>query len=657
MLNTYKSTFDKILKSSDKNKVLYLDDITKKIINNIYSPNKLNEFKIVGIILIEDMITNLDEFIGVYILSSLDRVNSLNVVFNTNEKYIYFLQESPLEQYKSFQSSLIGLKTLAYINIDFQPMFDNYILNITENNIQTIVKHANIIKNNKSSFDFKNVIDNTNNNNIIIDIENTDKLIDKIVQWSYYHLLYNFDIFSYFTNYVARNDPYYCNLWNLNYENAIKFINNEAKLLDSIDKKSSNYKMFQYKKIYIIHHLDFLKKLESVLNSSHSFDISKYENLALTNEISKNEFIKNNIAIGIDNTDNANLIYSLPKTKILQTSEYYYYLNRPYSLKNNIINIIKSLKLQSSHNIFVLVDKITIGEVIEINSINSTNSDNSTNPIIILDRQKIDCYVSYENNSIEHNINNNDKCFKINYIVKHKEPIIMNDMNDIDDNNSNFYNIERKINDINKMNKDVINFDMTKFKDLSGEVASEIKHNYEKLQLIIQSSTYSKIEKNIANNKLFELSILIQKYKKITSKNKIEETKFKNNYEDDTDYYDFFENNENNEKKALLMDQLMDRSNEILQREQDVIKLTQSMNELNELFLDIYLMVNEQGQMLNNIESNILSASDFVEKGTKELTKSEKLQKKGNKYLKYILGATMTGAIILSTAVGIKLKP
>ena len=60
---------------------------------------------------------------------------------------------------------------------------------------------------------------------------------------------------------------------------------------------------------------------------------------------------------------------------------------------------------------------------------------------------------------------------------------------------------------------------------------------------------------------------------------------------------------------------------------QDIKALEQSVAELHQMFLDFALLVDRQGEALNNIELQVRQAVDHVEDGNKEVFESIELQK------------------------------
>lgn len=60
---------------------------------------------------------------------------------------------------------------------------------------------------------------------------------------------------------------------------------------------------------------------------------------------------------------------------------------------------------------------------------------------------------------------------------------------------------------------------------------------------------------------------------------------------------------------------------------QDVMTLEASVAELHQMFLDFALLTEQQGEMLDQIEFQVKSASDFVDEGNANMTEAVELQK------------------------------
>lgn len=64
---------------------------------------------------------------------------------------------------------------------------------------------------------------------------------------------------------------------------------------------------------------------------------------------------------------------------------------------------------------------------------------------------------------------------------------------------------------------------------------------------------------------------------------------------------------------------------------QDVLKLEQSVAELHQMFLDLALLVEQQGEMLDQIEFQVRTAADYVEQGNQEVVKAIRSQRSARK--------------------------
>ncbi|KAL8159880.1 hypothetical protein V2J09_001417 [Rumex salicifolius] len=62
-------------------------------------------------------------------------------------------------------------------------------------------------------------------------------------------------------------------------------------------------------------------------------------------------------------------------------------------------------------------------------------------------------------------------------------------------------------------------------------------------------------------------------------------------------------------------------------------EIEQSLTELHQLFLDMAVMVEAQGEQMDNIEHHVMNASHYVKDGTKELKTAKNHQKSSRKWL------------------------
>ncbi|XP_012615285.1 syntaxin-3 isoform X1 [Microcebus murinus] len=72
---------------------------------------------------------------------------------------------------------------------------------------------------------------------------------------------------------------------------------------------------------------------------------------------------------------------------------------------------------------------------------------------------------------------------------------------------------------------------------------------------------------------------------------------------------------------------------EIEGRHKDIVRLESSIKELHDMFMDIAMLVENQGEMLDNIELNVMHTVDHVEKARDETKKAVKYKSQARKNL------------------------
>ncbi|EDV24244.1 syntaxin 1.4 [Trichoplax adhaerens] len=89
----------------------------------------------------------------------------------------------------------------------------------------------------------------------------------------------------------------------------------------------------------------------------------------------------------------------------------------------------------------------------------------------------------------------------------------------------------------------------------------------------------------------------------------------------------------------------------IEQRYDDIMKLEKSIKELHDMFLDMAMLVESQGEMLDNIEHNTLSTVDYVQRATTDLSKAHTYQTAARKKLICIIVLVIILLIIITVAI------
>ncbi|KAL7225828.1 hypothetical protein ACSBR1_021061 [Camellia fascicularis] len=100
--------------------------------------------------------------------------------------------------------------------------------------------------------------------------------------------------------------------------------------------------------------------------------------------------------------------------------------------------------------------------------------------------------------------------------------------------------------------------------------------------------------------------------------------------------------------------QIMDTLAEIQERHDAVRDVERKLLELQQIFLDMAVLVDAQGDMLDNIESHVSSAVDHVQSGNTVLQKAKKLQRNSRKWT--CIAIMILLIIVVVVVVGV-LKP
>ncbi|XP_077149424.1 syntaxin-2 isoform X2 [Ranitomeya variabilis] len=87
--------------------------------------------------------------------------------------------------------------------------------------------------------------------------------------------------------------------------------------------------------------------------------------------------------------------------------------------------------------------------------------------------------------------------------------------------------------------------------------------------------------------------------------------------------------------------------NEIESRHKDIMKLESSIRELHDMFMDIAMLVETQGEMINNIEKNVENAADYIEHAKEETKKAVKYQSKSRRKMIFIIICVVVLVLIL----------
>ncbi|KAL2092411.1 hypothetical protein ACEWY4_012209 [Coilia grayii] len=92
--------------------------------------------------------------------------------------------------------------------------------------------------------------------------------------------------------------------------------------------------------------------------------------------------------------------------------------------------------------------------------------------------------------------------------------------------------------------------------------------------------------------------------------------------------------------------------NEIESRHQDIIRLESSIKELHDMFMDMAMLVENQGEMINNIEKNVTSAVDYIASAKEECKKAVRYQKKARRKKLYLAICVAVLILLLAIIIG-----
>ncbi|XP_056329559.1 syntaxin-1A isoform X1 [Danio aesculapii] len=90
--------------------------------------------------------------------------------------------------------------------------------------------------------------------------------------------------------------------------------------------------------------------------------------------------------------------------------------------------------------------------------------------------------------------------------------------------------------------------------------------------------------------------------------------------------------------------------NEIESRHNEIIQLESCIRELQDMFVDLAVLVDNQGELINNIETNVCSAQEYVEKAKEETKAAIKIQKTSRTKLILIGGCVSVCVLIIIVA-------
>ncbi|KAJ0068025.1 hypothetical protein NL108_015092, partial [Boleophthalmus pectinirostris] len=93
--------------------------------------------------------------------------------------------------------------------------------------------------------------------------------------------------------------------------------------------------------------------------------------------------------------------------------------------------------------------------------------------------------------------------------------------------------------------------------------------------------------------------------------------------------------------------------NEIESRHQDIIRLETSIRELHTMFMDMAMLVETQGDMVNNIEKNVANAAEYICRAKEETKKAVRYQKRSRRKMIILAFVLLILIAIVALIVGL----
>ncbi|CAH2307960.1 syntaxin-1B [Pelobates cultripes] len=106
--------------------------------------------------------------------------------------------------------------------------------------------------------------------------------------------------------------------------------------------------------------------------------------------------------------------------------------------------------------------------------------------------------------------------------------------------------------------------------------------------------------------------------------------------------------------EQIKMDSQMTKQalNEIETRHNEIIKLETSIRELHDMFVDMAMLVESQGEMIDRIEYNVEHSVDYVERAVSDTKKAVKYQSKARRKKIMIIICCVVLGVVLASSIG-----
>merc|ERR1739838_542947 len=97
--------------------------------------------------------------------------------------------------------------------------------------------------------------------------------------------------------------------------------------------------------------------------------------------------------------------------------------------------------------------------------------------------------------------------------------------------------------------------------------------------------------------------------------------------------------------------------NAVQARHEEIIKLEKSIMEVHEMFLDLAVLVESQGALVNNIEDNVLKTGDYIRTATVELDMARQHKASFNKKRWICIAIAVVAVLIVIVVLAVEFAP
>ncbi|KAG0326516.1 SNAP receptor [Podila humilis] len=203
--------------------------------------------------------------------------------------------------------------------------------------------------------------------------------------------------------------------------------------------------------------------------------------------------------------------------------------------------------------------------------------------------------------------------------------------------------VRAKLHDVTEQTRDLVKETSQRIKDLAKHDASGKKLGHQKLSKDFQKVLveFQKVQR-----------VSAEKQREFVDRARL--TNVHNDYEDEdgeeTGDQPLINNSQRRMQLMVVDNELEYNESMIVQREEEIREIEHGITELNEIFRDLGTMVNEQGSMLDSIESNVTSISMTTHSAAEELTTAAIHQKNARKKqcCLLIIAAVVTAIVALA---------